>query len=338
MAVAWFHFTYTELVKTEWLRASGEYGWLGVHVFFVISGFVIPYSMYNGGYRVTEHFGRFFAKRLVRLEPPYLVSIVVVIILWHLSALTPGFRGSPPEYSIPQLLCHVGYLNTFVGYEWLQNVYWTLGIEFQYYLFVALIYPLLTVRRPILRAIVVATMAGTPLLFETQFLVFYWLGLFTLGMLAFQYHIALLPGKVFVPAVAAVAAITALHHTTTVGGSLDTGLAIPLAGAVTALLIAFVPMPQYRGMRVFVFLGGISYSLYLLHLPFGGRVMNLGLRFSGGFVWEVAVLTMAVAVSVAAAVALNRLVELPAQRLSSRIKYQAPAKTLRVLQPEPVHH
>jgi peptidoglycan/LPS O-acetylase OafA/YrhL len=117
MAVAWVHFTKdTEFVKTEWLRASGDYGWLGVQVFFVISGFVIPYSMYCGGYRPWQHFGRFLAKRLVRLEPPYLVSIVVFITLWYLSALSPGFRGSPPELSTPQLLCHVGYLNTFVGY------------------------------------------------------------------------------------------------------------------------------------------------------------------------------------------------------------------------------
>src|SRR5260370_41397871 len=52
LAVAWFHFTNgSGFVKTEWLQASGEYGWLGVDVFFVISGFVIPHSMYCGGYQ-----------------------------------------------------------------------------------------------------------------------------------------------------------------------------------------------------------------------------------------------------------------------------------------------
>jgi peptidoglycan/LPS O-acetylase OafA/YrhL len=68
LAVAWFHFTNgSGFVKTEWLRASGRYGWLGVEVFFVISGFVIPYSMYCGGYRPRQHFGRFLAKRIARL-------------------------------------------------------------------------------------------------------------------------------------------------------------------------------------------------------------------------------------------------------------------------------
>src|SRR5262249_33436290 len=122
-------------------------------------------------------------------------------------------------FSIAQLLLHLGYLNTFFGYPWLQDVYWTLGIEFQYYLFVALIYPFLTVRRPVIRAVAMAVLAGTPMLIETPILVFHWLGLFPLGMLAFQYHVALLRGKVMVPAVAIVVTGITISH------SLPEGLA-----------------------------------------------------------------------------------------------------------------
>jgi peptidoglycan/LPS O-acetylase OafA/YrhL len=128
------------------LRETGRYGWLGVEVFFVISGFVIPYSMHRGGYRVSQHFWRFLAKRLARLEPPYLVSIVVVVILWYLSALTPGFQGTNPDIRPTRLLLHLGYLNAFFGHPWLNPVYWTLGIELQYYLLVAITYPLLSSR------------------------------------------------------------------------------------------------------------------------------------------------------------------------------------------------
>jgi peptidoglycan/LPS O-acetylase OafA/YrhL len=162
LAVAWYHFTNcSELVKTDWLRASGAYGWLGVEVFFVISGFVIPYSMYGGGYEPRQHFGRFLAKRLLRLEPPYLASIVLVILLAYGAALIPAFGRTTPEFSAPQLLLHLGYLNTFFAYEWLSPVYWTLGIEFQYYLFIAVIYPLLKARSAVLCTVVVVSMAGT---------------------------------------------------------------------------------------------------------------------------------------------------------------------------------
>src|SRR5262245_40692514 len=113
LAVTWFHFTNcTELVKTDWLRASGTHGWLGVEVFFVISVFVIPYSMYCGGYRPKQDFGRFLAKRVVRLEPPYLVSLLLVIALMYLAAFA-GLSRKEPELSGNQLLLHLGYLNTF---------------------------------------------------------------------------------------------------------------------------------------------------------------------------------------------------------------------------------
>ena len=75
LAVAWFHFTNaTGLLPEGWLRASGRYGWLGVEVFFVISGFIIPYSLFNAGYRFPRHAGRFILKRIVRLDPPYIAA------------------------------------------------------------------------------------------------------------------------------------------------------------------------------------------------------------------------------------------------------------------------
>jgi peptidoglycan/LPS O-acetylase OafA/YrhL len=283
---------------------------MGVEMFFVISGFVIPYSMYCGGYQPRQHFGRFLTKRLIRLEPPYLVSIIVVITLLYLAALI-GFRETMPQLSTPQLILHLGYLNTFCGYPWLNAVYWTLGMEFQYYLIAALVYPLLKAQNAALRALVVAAMCGAALLTESEMLVFHFFGLFTLGILVFQYHTGLLRGRLFVPACVAVTAIAAVSLNPVSG----------LVGGVTALVIAFVPMPRHRSWRVLVFLGGISYSLYLFHGVTGSAVVYLASRFSGGLLWEVVVLAMAMGTSVAGAVAINWLVERPAQRLSSRMTY-----------------
>ena len=65
--VAWGHFAG---VQGHWLRVSGTYGYLGVHIFFVISGFVIPWSLYRAAY-VLRDYPRFLLKRNVRLYPPY---------------------------------------------------------------------------------------------------------------------------------------------------------------------------------------------------------------------------------------------------------------------------
>jgi peptidoglycan/LPS O-acetylase OafA/YrhL len=321
LSVSWFHFTNgSSYVSTGWLRASGTYGWLGVEAFFVISGFVIPYSLLGGGYEPRRHFGRFLLKRLTRLEPPYLLSIVLVIALAYLSARTPGFAGSPPDYSAPQLLLHLGYLNTFFGYRWLNPVYWTLGIEFQYYLFVALIFPFLTTERRVVRVAALAAMLAAALLVRTEMLVFHFLGLFALGMVAFQHHAGLLRRRTFLAAVLVATVVTAF----------SLGTAHALVGGTTALVIAFVPMPRRSVMRVLVLLGGISYSMYLLHTTIGGRVINLASRWGAGLPRELLALASAVAVTIVASLIFNRLVEWPAQRLSLRIRYSAPKQLQRV--------
>src|SRR5689334_14543570 len=78
LAVCWFHLTNgnPSFLTGGPLKSSGTYGWLGVEMFFVISGFVIPYSLHKAGYDLKS-FGTFVAKRIIRLDPPYLVSIVI---------------------------------------------------------------------------------------------------------------------------------------------------------------------------------------------------------------------------------------------------------------------
>src|ERR1041384_1835775 len=105
ISVALFHFS----VQLQGpVRDIFAYGWLGVDVFFVISGFVIPLSLYGRGYSIRQ-FPQFMARRLVRLEPPYLASIVLVLAAWYLAARLPGAEGAPPDYSWAQLGSHLLY-------------------------------------------------------------------------------------------------------------------------------------------------------------------------------------------------------------------------------------
>src|SRR5260370_8240235 len=139
LAVCWKHLT-DSFVLPRSLQLSGTYGWLGVEIFFVISGFVIPYTLYKSGYQVGQYF-TFVWKRIVRLEPPYLLSIFFVLIVGHLAARAPGYQGAPYHPSTTQILLHLGYLNQFAHYDWLNSVYCTLAIAFQYYLALLLLFP-----------------------------------------------------------------------------------------------------------------------------------------------------------------------------------------------------
>jgi peptidoglycan/LPS O-acetylase OafA/YrhL len=77
-----------------WVTAGIEWGGhLGVVVFFVISGFVMAYSLKEA--RPTVAFlSRFLVRRLVRLAPPYWASILLILIVPQFVSLA---TGNPPR-------------------------------------------------------------------------------------------------------------------------------------------------------------------------------------------------------------------------------------------------
>lgn len=110
---------------------------LGVQMFFVISGFIIPFTMYQNNYKINN-FKQFILKRISRIEPPYLISIVITIVASWL--IYPDYR----RINWLDLLLHIGYLIPFFkNAEWVHHIYWTLAIEFQFYLIIALLYPVI---------------------------------------------------------------------------------------------------------------------------------------------------------------------------------------------------
>ena len=111
---------------------------VGVTIFFVISGFIVPYSMMRGGYTIAA-WPTFMVKRLVRLEPPYLASILLILALGAFDAV----RGFPPDWTAMQIAGHLGYANAFLGLPWLNAPYWSLAVEFQFYILMGLALPVL---------------------------------------------------------------------------------------------------------------------------------------------------------------------------------------------------
>lgn len=310
LAVAWYHFTNggSLLPEGSWIRASGQYCWAGVEVFFVISGFIIPYSLWCGGYHLRSDFGRFVAKRVIRLDPPYLVSIAIILALGYVSAMAPGFAGKPMSVSAPQLFAHLGYLNAFLGYAWLSPVFWTLAIEFQFYLLMAVVFAAFASRSVLIRLTALATFIASSFVIRQPEFVFSYGGLFSVGILTFQKRVGLWA----TPQYLALLSIASLAT----GYTLEP--LIGVVGAATSLIICFVNLKKRTPIA---FLGAVSYSLYLLHVPIGGRVVNLGARFAHNLPLQIVVLAAALATSYFAAWLMYRFVERPAQQWSAGISY-----------------
>jgi peptidoglycan/LPS O-acetylase OafA/YrhL len=292
------------------MRPAGAFGWVGVEVFFVISGFVVPYSMARANYALAL-WPRFMAKRLIRLEPPYLVSIVMVVLLALASSVAPDFRGPPIDWTMPQIAAHLAYLNAFVDLPWLNPVYWSLAIEFQYYMLLGLALPAMCAGSAATRISLVAAVAALPLLTPSTegWLILSYLPTFAAGILTFLLVQGLIPRWMYWGALAMLAA-----YLSAIRGELVT-----LAVIATAAIIATVRLPRVRPNA---WLGAISYSVYLLHVPVGGRVMNLASRLPATPAIEVAAVTIAFAGSIMAAYGLHLLVERPARDLAALVRYK----------------
>jgi peptidoglycan/LPS O-acetylase OafA/YrhL len=284
-----------------------RYGWLGVDVFFVISGFVIPLSLHGKGYRIID-FPRFLLRRLVRLEPPYLISIVLGITLWHLSTLAPGFRGQDVSYSMPQLAAHLLYLVPLTNYQWLSPVYWSLAYEFLFYILVGLLYPVLAPLRSGFTAAAVV-LIGAGFFALTGFVNVHILE-FAVGVLSMRF--LMLRRRDPTAILWLVAALSSLL------------LLDPVRGVIAcSTTVAILALCKHTFGGWPVTLGGISYSLYLTHVPIVGRITNLMQRFDGGGLYEALAMALATLASLVFALVFVRFVERPALQASRSIPNRA---------------
>jgi len=304
IGVALFHFSGQLVSRIPELLHS--IGWLGVDVFFVISGFVIPLSLYGRDYRLRE-FPRFLLRRLVRLEPPYLISIVLVILLWHLSTMAPGFQGTAPNYSLAQIAFHLFYVIPLTSYSWLNPAYWSLAYEFVFYIIVGLTFSTLVNRKIEFTIFVIAVVAAV---------CFYLKNTFDVRVLEFAVGILIMRFVVDKAERTRIAAwIIACLILVFWAGGLMIGSAVLLA-AVAILFFREVQFGQWA-----IFIGGISYSLYLTHVVIGGRVINFGRRFGEGTLYEIALVAAALCVSILFAVLFARWIEGPATRASRKVGF-----------------
>ena len=310
LAVCLFHFAGRDGFLPDDLIKQFARNSTGVIQFFVISGFVIPWSMVRGGYRLWD-FPRFFLRRMVRLEPPYLVALCSVVVLSVVYAWVKGQPFPPTPGWWSQVLSHLGYTTRFFGFDWLDDVYWTLAIEFQFYLLIGLTFPLLSQAHSLTRwaATIVFVLIGlSAFVLPIKVTVLTYTPIFALGIVVFQYRSGLINWRMLWMTLVALTAFIWWMSTAK----------IALVAGATAAVIANVD----RGWAPLTRLGAVSYSLYLFHATLGGAIINLGIKHTNTAAGRYLVLVAALTASVVVAIAVYWLVERPAQRLSALIRYR----------------
>ena len=258
LGVVLFHYSTGALptIKPDYLSGILFYGQYGVQVFFVISGFVIPYSMYKSGYQLKDYFKNIL-RRCVRICPPSYISFLFLFMIYYAAIIInhkPIDGMIWPGINFASIIGNLTYIVPYLKTDWFNPVFWTLAIEFQFYLLIGLMLPLLNPKNNLLTILI---FIASLLLWKIELIWFFrYSSYFILGILLFLRKEKLTPPLLFY------------------------GLSI-----MTLLFSFFQNNNAEFGFSVFAFLailfnmnidfkftnhlGKISYSLYIVHLPIG---------------------------------------------------------------------
>ena len=328
LSVAWFHFYWMTPLREPMQRVLPlplhllmRNGGLGVEIFFVLSGFVIAYSVRDA--RITPRFvGRFALRRSIRLDPPYWITIGLAVAIAALSHLVLAQPVPVPTWGA--VLAHVTYTQNILGVRNIVSVFWTLAYEVQFYLVLIMLLGIVqragAARSPLVRRLA-APIIFVPLALASLVLlatgtwahgwfIDWWYAFFLGAVTCWT-----LAGRVR-------ARWWALLVAATTAAAIAAGDIGPAAVLVTAVTIFTVGrlgrLQSWLNVRPLQFLGRISYSLYLVHF-LGATVAKLGAARTGdavlpAFGWFL----LANVVSIAAAWTMYRLVEAPSLRLTKQ--------------------
>jgi peptidoglycan/LPS O-acetylase OafA/YrhL len=327
------------------LLAPFTHGYLGVDLFFILSGFIIAHVYWGDFEQPTRHgYFRFVALRLARLWPAH----IAVVLLFVLMNVVAGHRRDVALDFSPLQLELV--LHLFLAHNWgplsetaMNFPSWSVSAEFLAYL----LFPLqvMLFRRIDNRWLLLACVPAALLLC--------WLGLtvllekplgyagplanlrviceFAMGVALFRLwrggHFAHLPWMAIIAAcivaILAIAALTPPRHI------LDYAIVLLMAPVLLGLAHGGGIFSRVLGWRPFVYLGEISYSFYLMHIAalfFTKFLVNQAQFLFAGRVrgWDIFALYLLIAFLCAAA--LFHVVEKPARLwLRARIDRHMPA-------------
>lgn len=287
------------------LEPYARYGYLGVNLFFLISGFLIVQSAH------LKTPGHFLRARITRLYPAYLACCVLTYIVITLTAVRP-ISAASLAYNMTMMN---GVIDSFRGVPatYVDGVYWTLVIEWKFYALMLLLIAtgqLARVER-VLWPWLLACLAYAihPVRWLDSYLIAAWGAYFVAGAAFFRAStggwnpsrtglVVISLGLCIVQAWQFAAELSVVH------GKPFSALAI--ACLITSFFIFFAALSHRASFTRravppwIVTLGALSYPIYLLHQQIGAVVIQRYWSISNRYV--LLVLAFAALVALAAGI------------------------------------
>lgn len=282
LAVVFYHYTARhENGYFDTLSNVTQYGYLGVPLFFMISGFVISASAKN------RSASAFAVSRVVRLYPALWVCVSITAVF------VVSFESGPVAVSFGQYISNLTLLYEYIGYPPVDGVYWTLVAELKFYacVFLLLLLNVFKYYRIWLSAWMLMTVMH--LLFNEPFFMGwfispYYSSYFIAGVV---FYLVLQDGfdRFKVSLLLLSLAVSSIKGFEQAGGFMVNPSDVERYIAVFIMwsfyvLFALTAMGklELKNSRILMYMGGMTYPVYLLH----NRVGKLIIDSSAGYVNE----------------------------------------------------
>ncbi len=311
--VCLYHSAFLIVDNFPGIRKVLDWGQEGVYVFFVISGLILPYSMSKSNYEV-KFAGKFMLKRMLRLYPPFLLSII--LYTYFFNSWDQIFTSETFHKALDSAL----FLVPFKGTVWVNDIYWTLFVEFQYYIFLALLFPLISSENSWIRRIsFLGTLALSFVSYYFHWVdnakvgLFFHLPVFSLGFLLYL-HIEkkIKPLEFWIGFL--IAGLSCAYLT---GNLFGLGYHIILTALFSFFIIYFI----HSAPRWLNFIGEISYSFYLTHWVAINVIGNILYNYKSSIAGSLIIFFLIQVVAIAIAWFFYFLIEKRSLRLTKKIRY-----------------
>ncbi len=283
-----FHYTWhgsAVLPELKLIPHGVSWGGYGVALFFAISGFVIFMTLER-----THNAADFLASRFARLFPAYWIAVILTTV--GLTTLGMPKLVQPTEI----VLANMTMLHGFAYLPSVDGVYWSLEAELAFYACMLALWRMGWLER--IEAILLGWISLKLLWWDLpsmptllgEVLVQRFIPWFALGMSAYRVHCGARRWVQQLPVL-----LLGMFSAGVTEGAAD-GAVYALVTAIFVALIA--GRLTWLNQPVILWLGAISYPLYLVHQNLGYAAM-LGLQSKGIPVWAALVCTLAAALALA---------------------------------------
>ena len=356
--VVWFH-----LWQITWqaavipvvnlsLQPLAETGFLGVALFFFISGFVLllPYAQARVAGGTPPSWRQFYTRRFLKIVPSYVLAIAALIALGYQTYSRAGFALKDVTFHL--LFVHDWFATTNGSID---GVMWSLGVEIQFYVLFPLIV-MVFVRRPFLTTLVMFAIANCWRLWcMTSNHYFYeqrlaqlpgYLDFFAAGMIGAWLYVTIATRRprladrrtlFSLVTVAGFVAFVALANDCYIHRfdpewpqlwAVQWRSPLALASLAIALgsLFSARAMQRVIANPVLLFLAAISYNLYLWHQPLARMLLKFDLPPIATIdphddhLWQVTFWLVALPAAVAVSALITYAFERPILRLGKRLR------------------